>query len=252
MGVQNVYHSLGYQPVAFTLRILQIAFLHVAVLVGIYLGQFVRKAGHRVLVSDFQHRVALITALGGYQDDAVCGTGAINGGGRGILEHLDGLDVVRVQLVDIRGRDAVNHPQGAYAGIVHGGSTTDDDGGAFTRLSGTGSNLDTGGRALQGIEHIGGHLVLNVFLGHRDDGTGNVPFLGGTVTNHHGLIQYIGSIFHFYVQAIGNTSNAVHVFIAQEAELNDVVGTGDTDGIMTFFIGDDTLFGLGIQYRSTG
>ena len=55
-----------------------------------------------------------------------------------------------------------------------------------------------------------------------------------------------------YVQAIGNTGNAVHVLIAQEAELNDVVGTGDTDGIMTFFIGDDTLFGLGIQYRSTG
>ena len=77
---------------------------------------------------------AFFTALGGDKDNAVCSTGTVDGGGAGVLHHLDGLDVVGVDV----GHGAlctVNDYQRG-AGTVDAGTAAEDDCGFGSRVTG--------------------------------------------------------------------------------------------------------------------
>ena len=76
--------------------------------VGGYLDAAVAVVGHTDLTR--------CTLLGGDKDDAVCGTYAVDCGGRCILEHGEGLNIGGAQEVNVVHERAVNYVQGI--GIV--------------------------------------------------------------------------------------------------------------------------------------
>ena len=70
--------------------------------------------------------LAVLAGLGGDDDDAVGGAATVDGSGSSVLEHLDGLDVVTVELVHTGlGGHTVNDVQGII--VVEGADTTDTD-----------------------------------------------------------------------------------------------------------------------------
>ena len=71
-------------------------------------------------------RLALGALLGRHQDDPVSTPCTIDGGGGGVLEDGDALDVGRVEEVDAPGRDAIDDPQ--RLGVVERARATNPDG----------------------------------------------------------------------------------------------------------------------------
>ena len=135
--------------------------------------------------------ITLLTGLGGHEDDTVTSLGAVDGGGGGILQDLDGLDHFRIQILDVVHLQTV-HDEERSEGTGVGGITTDADGGAGTRSAGSVDDLDTGGLALEGGGGVGSRTVLQVFRTDGGHGTGQVALLLDTVTDDHGLIQEFG------------------------------------------------------------
>ena len=136
---------------------------------------------------------ALGALLGGYQHHAVGGAGTVNSTGRGILKHLDGLDIAGIQVVDTTGDGHAVHNVNRVGG-VDGTHTTDADAGAGARLTGSGSNGNTGGEALKGIVHARRGRYAQRFGVHLGNSCGNHRFFLYTVADDHGLFQHLGVV----------------------------------------------------------
>ena len=144
--------------------------------------------------------LVLAAFLGRDDDDAVGSAGSVNGSRRGVLEDVEALDIGRVHQGEGVGKTF-------HAVVVHGqavdddervvgggqrGSAADPDVGGAARGTAVGSDGDA--RHLTGKHVLGVHddtLVLGVRLerGHR---TGEVVLTGGTVTDHHHVVQEFG------------------------------------------------------------
>ena len=130
------------------------------------------------------------TGLGGHEDHAVGRAGAVDGGGSGVLEDVDALDVVRVDVVDAAGRHPVHDVERGR--VVDGADTADDDRGAGARGAGVLGDLDTGGHALEHVVHPVLGLDLQVVGGHRGDGGRNHGFLLDAIADDDRLFQHLG------------------------------------------------------------
>ena len=133
---------------------------------------------------------ALGTGLGGDEHDTVTGLDAVDGGGGGVLQDLDGSDGLRSEVADVVDLQTVHdHERG---GLGVGGITADLDRRSGTRSTGSVHDLHTGGFALQSLCDIGRRAVLKVgFLDGRN-GAGDIALPLDTVTDDHGFLEHLG------------------------------------------------------------
>ena len=136
--------------------------------------------------------LAFGAGLGGHEDHAVGRAGAIDGGGSGVLEDVDALDVAGVDVVDAAGRHPVHDVERGR--VVDGADTADDDRGAGARGAGVLGDLDTGGHALEHVVHPVLGLDLQVIGGHRGDGGRHHGLFLDTVADDHGFLEHLGVI----------------------------------------------------------
>ena len=220
----------------------------VDVLAGAHPGSLVLDGliGEGACVADVH--VALGTLLGGHEDDTVGAAGTVDGGCGGVLQDLDGLDVVRVEVVDRTAHhgDAVHDIQrrggggeGALAADVHG---TD-----LTRTL-VGADIHTGCAALEGFEDVVGR-ALGQFLGtDGDHGTGHVALLHGTVTDGHGLFEEEVVV----IEGDGHVGSGADL-LGHVADAGDLEGRAGSDAKLEVAVdvGDDTVGGAGDIDRSS-
>ena len=134
--------------------------------------------------------LAGLTLLGGHEDDAVRGAGAVDGAGSRVLQDVDGFDIVRGKGSDVTARDAVDDIQRGRG--TDGAHTADGHLVAFARLTGVLDDGHAGRLALQGaerIDRIGGGQFL---AGDVDGGTGDQLLALGTVTHHDDFVEDFG------------------------------------------------------------
>ena len=197
----------------------------VAVLVGIH--QVVGAAGNLVdtevaLVVELQ-RLVLLTILRGDDDHTVCSTRTVDSTCRCVLQHLNGLDVVRREVAD---------------GSTHGHAVNDVQRGCATKRTNTtdahrrvGTGLTVRGDLHTSnltLEHRRDVRVRNLlhFLGiHNRNGTSQVGLLLSTVTHNDHLIQCHGVAFHLNSAKNGATAHGhLHVLESYIAHDEHTIG----------------------------
>ena len=141
-----------------------------------------------MIVFDIDLRVTFDALLGGDQDDAVGGTGTVDGSRCRILEDLEGSDVVRIQVVDVAHWYVVHDIKGIRTGTESGG-TSDADGGTFTGRTGIRGDLNACCSALHSLKNIGRRLGHDCIGVYGRDGSGQVTFLDGAVTDDDDVVE---------------------------------------------------------------
>ena len=117
-------------------------------------------------------QAALRALFGGDQDDAVGRAVAVQGGGGGVLEDRDGLDVGGVQVGNVTAEgDPVQDVQDGRR-TVDGSDTADVHVRIVTRRTDRGIDLDTGNGSFQGGRDRGSRPVGELFAPHGGDGAG--------------------------------------------------------------------------------
>ena len=153
-----------------------------------HVGQLGQVLGAVEAVIGDDH-AAFLALLGGHEHDAVRGAGAVDGGRRGVLQDVDGLDVVRVQGVDVAAGHAVDDIQ--RLGIADGADTADVHLVPAARLAGILGDGDTRALALEGAEGGGGVQSGEVVTLDLDGRTGEELLLLDAVADDHGLVQLV-------------------------------------------------------------
>ena len=131
--------------------------------------------------------IAFLALLGGHQDDAVRGSGAIDSRRCRILQDVDALDVGRVERADVAAGHTVNdierlvRADGTHASDVHIESVTG--------LTGVGDDAHTGRRRLQGSKRTGAVELHDVITLDLDGRTGNQLFLLDAVTDDNDIFE---------------------------------------------------------------
>ena len=178
--------------------------------------------------------------LCGDEHNTVRCTGTINSTGSSILEHLDTLDVVRVQEIDAASRETIYNVEGL--GVVDGTDTTDTDLCTGIRSTGALDNRNTGGHTLQDIVHTGLSGGLEVLGGDAGNGGGHHRFLLHTITDDDGLFQHLGIVLEDDSQCLIGRYRKLTAFIAQASHFHD--GTGlDAEGESSVRTGHGTVGG---------
>ena len=133
---------------------------------------------------------ALVRAgLGGDEDDAVGGAGAVDGGGRSVLDHGNAGHVIGIHAAHV-GLHAVHEDQRVRR--IDGGDTPDVQGTGGTRITGRSGDVQARYRALEHVRQVVRGTVFQVLGVHGGDGAGEVHLLLDAVAHDHGLIQKHG------------------------------------------------------------
>ena len=134
----------------------------------------------------FEHRPPGPAPFGDDLDDPIGGLGAVDRGGRGPFEHLDGLDLLGVQVVDAGGRLAaeVLKSLGRYRRLVVDPDAVDVQERLIgkAQASGTADPGNAPGADRPGrpddpdAGHVDGQHILELGGWREDDGIGDVDF----------------------------------------------------------------------------
>ena len=200
-------------------------------------------------VEDHLRLLERVAFLGGHEDNAVGSTASVDSRGSCILEHLDGLDIVGVEVVDAS-LHAVHQEQRVVA-TVDGRAASDKEPRALAGEVVVGGNAQTGDLALEGVTHRGHGSVHKFFAVHLGDGS-TQGFAGlGTVTDHHHVVQDVLVVGQGHVD--GRTSADGHDLggVADEAELQGGVGC-DRQGEASVSVGRGALRGTLDHNSGTG
>ena len=137
--------------------------------------------------------------LRGHEDHTVGSTGTVDSGGGGILQDSHRFNIVRVHLAQgafhavdedegaAAVTDAVTVTAGAcrtFTGVIRGTAATDVHATGVAGLTIGLDNVQTGNLALQGTRHIAVGTVGENFTVEVFDGTHQLGFLQGTITDH--------------------------------------------------------------------
>ena len=146
--------------------------------------------------------MALHSALGGDKHHAVCGTGTVDGGGSGVLQYGDLVDLGGVHCVDAAFH-SVNEHERRCAGTAEGTYTPDAYHTAvIARSTGLGGYGHAGSNALQCGRGGNDRLVLQALGGNGRYGAGEVHFLLSVIADDHNLVEEVGvgfendAVFH--------------------------------------------------------
>ena len=124
--------------------------------------------------------------LRGDEDDSVRGPGSVDGGGGGVLQDGDTLDVVRVDHRGV-GLDTVHEDEGAST--VDGAGTTDVEVSGTSRLTVGQGDVEVRNRSDQHLGQVGAGTAFEGFSLKGLDGTGKVDLLLGSITDNDSLGQ---------------------------------------------------------------
>ena len=218
--------------------------VHVQFLVGVIEGVVSTIAHTR---GDGLSAFGLRAFLGRDDDDAVGASGAVDGGGGGVLQHVYRLDIVGVDGVDTL-PDHTVHDDERLVGRVQGRSLTDADGAGRSGRSGPLSDLQAGDLAQEQVFGRGGLDPVQFVRTHGDHRTGGVRFTDLAVADDHYFVQELGVRFqhdHLREQArlVGDGR------IADAADFHQGVGAGDGEGEFTLRPGGDTVLGSRLENR---
>ena len=214
--------------------------VHVAPLVGIHEVQIlgIGLGGEGGVEVDAD--LAGFRPLGRDDDDAGGSLRTVDGGGGGVLQDLDRLDVMgRHQGVDAGVHDHTVHDIQRSRG-VDGGRTADPGGSTLRTRSTVDAHVHTGDAALEGGEYVRGRDLG--YLLHVDDAdrAGEVGLLFRHVTGHDDVIQEFGG----FVQDDVDDRPAVDVFfnghISDRRKLEDGIPCDVHKGILAIEVGDCT------------
>ena len=188
----------------------------------------------------------LVSLLGGDEDDAVRGAGAVDGSGTGILEDVHRFDVVGVEVVHPRGLGlghAVDNDQRRV--VTHGVDASDRDVHLIAARRVVVAVLDDEvcGRTLEGLLDVGDGTVGKVLAVDGRDGRGDVPAGGGTVTDHDDLVEIARILGHGHGD-LGFGSDLLHDGFIPEVDELEFVGVLDSlEQIGTVGSGSGTVYG---------
>ena len=199
------------------------------ILLGVHHLRHVVEALRSQLIGIADLAVALALA-GGDHDHAVTGFSTVDGCRGTVLQHLHGLDVVRVDAGDGRGTAAVHHVQ--RVGRAVGRDTTHLDARGCARTGGCREHLDAGRLALEGLLRRGDRTVHDVFLFHLRDSAGDVGFFLHAVTHDDRLLEHFGIGEQFDVEGHRLLSHESLCLEADVGELDDGSGRNG-NGIVT-------------------
>ena len=175
-------------------------------------------------------RLALLTALGGHEDDTVRTAGSVQSRRGGILQNSDALDIVpvdgRKDVGTLNGGRTVDDDEGV--GVVRGGGadTTDTDTHIQTGLTVDDRSLKTRNLAFQSAGNGTLSLDDDVLLIDRRDGTGQILFLRGTIGDIDELVEHLGVIGECNVYDGTGTGNN---FLVCESDAREDKGSSGPD-----------------------
>ena len=223
----------------------QVVDLHV--LLGVQRGDTVGVRVLPAVVSVEAHLdlAGLAALLGGHEDDAVGSPGTVDGAGGGVLQDVDGLDVVGGE----GGDGAVGHTvDDVERGVGTGGThTADRHFVALARLTGVLDDIHAGGLALQGAEGIDGVRGGEFVAAHAHRGTGHEFLALHTVTDDDGFFKHLGVVLEGDGHVVGGSHPAGGV--ADAGNLQRCPG-GHVDGEVAVEVGGDTV--RGARHQNAG
>ena len=162
--------------------------------------------------------LADLALAGGHEYDAVGGAGTVDGGGSRILEDVDGLDIGRVEVIQIAAGHTVDDDE--RVGVAVGAETADGDVVAGTRHTAGLDDIHTRDRAVESAEGVGGVLLLDVFTGNINSGTREEFLLLGTITDDDGLFEHLVVFLERDDHALGSGDGDRRVADAGDFELS--------------------------------
>ena len=180
---------------------------------------------------------AVDAGLGGDEHDAVARLRTVDGGGRGILQDVDGHDHARVEILDAVDLQTVDDVERRDVAAV-GGVTADADVRAGTRRT-VGDDVDARGLALEGAGGVRGGQVAQVFELQVDHGTGQVGFSLGTVTDNDRRFEHFEVILEDDV-VDGAVADREGVGLVADTFDADARSDRNDEGIGTVQAGDGT------------
>ena len=205
-------------------------------------------------------RLGTLATLGGNDNHTIGCTRTVDGSSRGILEHVDGSDIIGVDLADTTVRDNAVHDEQRGVVSLFGSRGVNRDNvlttqGHRTRVITAGAVrrvvVQTGNLARQGrqgvrVRQVGNLAVVEL---HAGDGTRHVLTLGSTVTHYHHLLQVGGII----VQCHGDArSCGVHGLLLKAEAAHTQAGTRlNTQLEGAVHIGDGGVLGAYLLDGST-
>ena len=158
--------------------------------------QVVTLVGHlretKIAVIGDLHPIGSCALLRRDDDDTVRTLRTIDGGSRGIFQHLHRLNIIGIDGTNIHIRHTIHHDQ--RVGTVQRADTTDTDRRLTTGTSRVG-DIDTRCLSLQSLRESRYRLLMNRLRRDHSHRAGDV-FLGlCAVTDYHHLIQVL-CVFH--------------------------------------------------------
>ena len=131
--------------------------------------------------------LAFLGALGGDEDDAVGAACAVDGGGGGVLEDVDGLNLVGRDVGEGAG-GAVDEDERVIA-LGDGAATANTDVHLCARAAVLRDDVDAGELALDGLRDVGDRSGGELLGVDGSDGSCEVAALDGLVTDDDGLVE---------------------------------------------------------------
>ena len=139
-------------------------------------------------VGIFHMHLAGFSLLGGNQDNAVGTSRAINGGGGGVFEDFNRLNIVDVELRHVVGLKTVNHIEWLVLGAHRRGSAHPHRH-AAAGFQGVLPHLYARGAPFKKLRHVAYHARLNVVGFQRGDGAGQIALLRHAIAHHNHIFQ---------------------------------------------------------------
>ena len=193
-----------------------------------------------------------LTLLGGHQDHTVSSTGAIDGCRSSILQHVDALDVARIQTIQTiicsTTGDSVNHEQ--WGTGTHGTHTTDVHLKALSRLSRCLCNVHTRSAGLHSAQSIGGVQLGDIITLHLNGSTGHQFLLLGTVTYDNHFLQDGIVILHRNLEVVLVT-NLDFLSLETDERYDDRCTRLHIEREVTVKVGNSTIRGTLFHYAGS-
>ena len=176
------------------------------------------------------------SALGRDQDDTVGGPGSVDGGGGGVLEDGNALDIIGVDILEAH-LDAIHEDIG-IAGIAQVAASTEGDGRRGARGAGRRvGDGQAGNHALKGLGGIHDGTLGEVISLDLGDGAGQVDFLLDAVTDDDRFFQHLRIVLQDHVQGSAVPGDLLGD-IADAGEDEDVAGPDTVQDIGAVDVGD--------------
>ena len=155
--------------------------------------------GHIAGVVHIDALLVLLAFLGGHDDHTVGGLRTVDGGSRGIAQHVDAFDIVGCHHRDVHAGNTVDDIVGAHGTGTQGGGTTQGHAGRAVRVA-AGRYRQTGHLSLQHTAGIGEYTLVQLVCLYGGNRRGHILAAHRTVTDDNDFFQCLRVIFEHHVQ----------------------------------------------------